>query len=115
LCHHHLKASNVLVTDGEAVAPEPRLWIVDLDGMRRRSFGTRAGIRRMVTRLAASLVDLPSVRRTDGLRFLEGDRRALGGDPAPWKVSWTEPAGAVTRHQRQARRQNGGRLDEYVG
>lgn len=101
LSHRDLKAANILV------APEGRIWFIDLVGVRRQtsvSDETRAA---NLTRLNASFVEHPLITRTDRLRFLRAYLLWALQGRGGWKEWWRRIAdrtqAKVERNRRTGR------------
>jgi hypothetical protein len=107
LSHRDLKAANVLVSSLLADNEGPRLWLIDLVGVRRHGRIPRHRRIQNLARLNASFHAHPGLTRTDRLRFLRiylrwGLRGRLG-----WKRWWQQveqgTAAKVRRNQRNGR------------
>ena len=102
--HCDLKASNVLAepTDDPAA---PRLWLIDLDGVRTWRRVPTAGRVQNLARLHVSFCQAEWLSRTDKLRFL---RAYLGRegfrDRRAWKAWWRDVAAATDRKLARNRR-----------
>jgi hypothetical protein len=101
-----MKASNLLVTDWLG---DPVVWIVDVEGVRRRANGLWASI----VRLAASLVTYRSVTRTDGIRFLRAYLHGVGADPGEWRRHFRLLVDQSKRRQKRSLQRKGDRLDAF--
>lgn len=125
LHHRDLKATNILIRGWDAggfggcqSAPATqamRAVLVDLDGLRVRARAAVRDRRQRLMRLAASLVDYPTITRTDYARFLrllhlsERDGRECAGSAdrrteKDWKVEFRELAAAAGKYNRAASR-----------
>ena len=113
LYHRDLKASNILLTDWCDVA-RLRLWIVDLEGLRRRGWW---GGRRWqpVVRLAASLLDYATITRSDFGRFLRVYLDRAGIPKTQWRARFGELGRKARVYREAARRRKQGKLDGYLG
>jgi len=98
--HRDLKATNILVS-GWRTGTEVRAFLVDLDGLRERSWRPIRHGRQRLMRLAASLAEYPSVTRSDYCRFL---RSVVGADA--WQAEWRrlQWAGAAYNASAEVRR-----------
>ncbi|RMF81953.1 MAG: hypothetical protein D6744_06560, partial [Planctomycetota bacterium] len=98
--HRDCKAENILV------APGPRLYWIDFDGIRLRRRVGRADRLAAMARLHVSLLDSPYVSITDRARCLRAYYRGFGRDPRAWRDAWRRLAPLVARkvRQREARR-----------
>ncbi len=107
--HADLKALNVLVqwkTEGS----EPlRVWLIDLDGLRRQRVTdrVRAPIR-MMMRLNVSLDHVRRLTRTDRLRFLQRYLMKVARSDGDWKTLWRETAhhSAIKRRRKHRRQES---------
>lgn len=90
--HHDCKASNLLVLE----RPTLRLCWIDMDGLclRRRRPDARRRARTLM-RLHVSLLDIPSLTRTDRVRFLREYCARWGARRDAWKAVWREVAPQV--------------------
>ena len=115
LHHRDLKASNFLITNWDSASGEPRIWIVDLDGLSsRRRYSGRAR-RQPLMRLAASLLSYSSVTRTDYARFLKSYFSQTGATHNEWKRRFHELQQRATTYVRRARQRKRNKLDGYTG
>jgi len=115
LHHRDLKASNFLITNWDSASGEPRIWIVDLDGLSsRRRYSGRAR-RQPLMRLAASLLSYSSITRTDYARFLKSYLSQTGAPHNEWKRRFHELQQRATTYVRRARRRKRNKLDGYTG
>lgn len=114
LFHRDFKASNILVSDWDARNAEPRLWLVDLDGIHRRRFYHRDTTWRAIMRLAASVADSHGLTRTDFLRFLRAYLGARGLWSAAWKHRWRRLERSVADYNRRSLRRKRGKLDGFA-
>lgn len=113
--HRDLKASNILINDSDAQLAEPRVFIVDVEGLRRRRpWNGSAGEEAMI-RLAASLLDAPSVTRTDFARCLRSYLRTLGRPQADWRSTYLELSQRAIAYVRAAQARKPHKLDGYSG
>lgn len=108
--HRDLKASNIVLLDGLANRTEPRVGIVDLQGLRRK-FGRRSTKWQPLVRLAASLAQHPAVTYADRLRTLHEYMTLTGQDEADWRPCFRMIQTRVVAYQRAARERKAGRLD----
>lgn len=107
--HRDLKATNILLSDAAATGSKhPRAYLVDLDGLRLRSWRRERDGRRRLMRLAASLAEYPTITRTDYARFL----RQLAAD-GQWKQQMRSLALAAERYNRTADRRRGKKWETY--
>jgi hypothetical protein len=114
LHHRDLKASNLLFTHWDGQEGEPRVWLVDLDGLTRR-FSAEKARRQRLMRLAASLAEYRIVSASDRARFLKGYRHQAGHDPSGWKAEWRKLAPSVAEYHRRAKARKRGKIDGYLG
>lgn len=83
--HRDCKASNILVL----AHPTPRLFWIDMDGLRLRSRALTLGERlRPLVRLHVSLVGVPGLTRTDRVRFLRAYQSGFGRPVGEWRRVW---------------------------
>ncbi|MFQ5492127.1 MAG: lipopolysaccharide kinase InaA family protein, partial [Phycisphaerae bacterium] len=109
LAHRDLKASNLLFTDWDSQGDEPRLWVVDLDGLSAGKPGRRW---QPHVRLAASLAEYPTITRTDCARLLKQHlARTTVAGPTLWKSVWPTLAPRVADYVRAARARKIHKLD----
>jgi serine/threonine protein kinase len=83
-----------------------KLFIVDLDGLRRRGIIDRLRPNRTLTRLAASLVDQPVITRTDYGRFLRAFAQGSGDEKLVWKHNFRVLSRKARRTAQPSARQN---------
>lgn len=131
LHHRDLKASNFLITNWDSTCgtdfpttcgtgsptgqSEPRIWIVDLDGLSsHRPLSGRAR-RQPLMRLAASLLSYPTVTRTDYARFLKDYLSQTGTPQDQWKRRFRELRQRASTYVHRARRRKRHKLDGYTG
>ncbi|MCH8251223.1 MAG: hypothetical protein IID36_02085 [Planctomycetes bacterium] len=112
--HRDLKASNILLTDWDVTKAECRVLIVDLDGIRRRPRGRR-GRWQPIVRLAASLLEYPSIRPSDHCRFLRSYLAGTGGHAVDWKRDWPRLRTAALKYVRDARQRKRGKFEGFTG
>ncbi len=113
VCHRDFKGSNVLVTGWQGESGTPKLWLVDLDGIRRGAARQTGRRWRGIMRLAASLVNHPSVTRTDCARFLRAYLSSGRSRTANWRNRWRRLAAAVECYNRRSRLRKRGKLDGF--
>ena len=111
--HRDLKASNILLSNWESRADSVRVWLVDLEGLRRQKAGRRR--RQPLIRLAASLLDYAAVTRTDFCRFVQRYLACTGLPGDTWKQQFRELAAEATDYVRRAQRRKTHKLDGYEG
>ena len=85
LRHRDLKASNLLITNWDGSAGEPRIWIVDVDGLRSPWRLSPRARRQPLVRLASSLLGYRTISRCDYVRFLRIYLTDYAGEPDGWK------------------------------
>jgi serine/threonine protein kinase len=85
--HRDLKAANLLTS---ADPNDPRIWFIDLVGVRRRWRVAREARVRDLARLSASFHNHPGVSRTDKLRFLRVYRDWATRGNWGWQRWWRE-------------------------
>jgi hypothetical protein len=130
LHHRDLKASNILLDDGDKAGgpllgaegdeggspkdrPTPRVYTVDLDGLTPRRWW-RPNLRwQPLTRLAASLLAYPSVTRADYARCLREYLARSGDDPAAWRPLFSRLAAHAADYARRSRRRKSRKLDGF--
>jgi hypothetical protein len=100
--HRDLKAANVLLqTTHEST---PKVWLIDLVGVRRALYLSRRRRVQNLARLHASFAHTPGVTRTDKVRFL---RSYLGWGlhgREGWKEWWREVEAATRAKEARNRR-----------
>jgi len=90
LYHRDFKAPNIIVQWNQKSDEDPRIFLVDLDGINSvRRFNTKACIN-MLVRLNVSLEHCHRVSTTDRLRFLKGYLNRPGRPCASWKQIWRQ-------------------------
>lgn len=95
--HRDLKASNVMVQWDAASDQEPRVLLVDLDGLRQvRHTSAKAEIRALA-RLNASVDHCRRLTRTDRLRFLKRYLARPGRPDPEWRTMWRAIEAATKR------------------
>lgn len=112
--HRDFKASNILVTDWNRVAADPKLWLVDLDGIHPSAEGEPHSAWPAITRLGASLAACRRVTRTDRMRFLHAFLHASGGPIGESKRRWRDLARSMSQYNRRSQRRKRGKLDGYL-
>jgi tRNA A-37 threonylcarbamoyl transferase component Bud32 len=113
LHHRDLKASNFLVTNWDAASGEPRIWIVDLDGLSlHRPLIARKRWQPLM-RLAASLLGYHTISRTDYTRFLKVYLTRMDAPHAEWKTRFRELQRRAAAYVRRAQRRKRHKLDGY--
>lgn len=113
--HRDLKASNVMLTDWDSRENPVRLWLVDMEGVRRRRASSERRRRQPLVRLAASLLGYAAVTRTDFCRFVQGYLERRGMAREKWKRHYRELADESADYVRRARRRKNNKLDGYHG
>lgn len=113
LYHRDLKASNILIAGWQSPGKTLRTTLVDLDGLER---GVRGATRRWkpLLRLAASLLDNPSLTRSDFARLLRTYLSDTEGNPSAWRGHFLRLLPAATRYADQSRRRKTHKLDGYA-
>ncbi|MHC4443614.1 MAG: lipopolysaccharide kinase InaA family protein [Planctomycetota bacterium] len=86
--HRDLKAPNIIVQWDPQGADDPRVLLIDLDGIKRLRFGKHRARLRMLMRLNISLDHCRRVSTTDRLRFLKRYLDRPGGPAYDWKEMW---------------------------
>ncbi len=109
--HRDLKASNILVTDWDE---SPRVWVVDLEGLRHRRVPDRRQQRQPLVRLAASLQGYAAVTRTDRARFLRAYLDLAQNAGVMWKEQYRELGRQATDYVRRARGRKTHKLDGFA-
>ncbi|MFQ5463889.1 MAG: lipopolysaccharide kinase InaA family protein, partial [Phycisphaerae bacterium] len=113
LGHRDLKASNVLITNWNAEGVPPRIWVVDLDGLRKQPF--RPNETRQLVRLAASLVGCRDLSATDYARCLRRYLSITEGDAASWRPTFAAVSRRARAYVLAAAQRKRGKLDGYTG
>jgi hypothetical protein len=113
LHHRDLKASNFLVTNWDAASGEPRIWIVDLDGLSlHRPLIARKRWQPLM-RLAASLLGYRTINLTDYARFLKAYLTRMDTPQIEWKTRFRKLQGRAAAYIRRAQRRKRHKLDGY--
>lgn len=113
LYHSDMKASNILLANtGDPTVP-PQAYLVDLDGLAPLRPWRSAW--KPVVRLAASLMQYPSVRGTDYARFLREYMVAAGQDGRAWRSHFQRLRKQAARYARAASSRKHNKLDGYSG
>jgi tRNA A-37 threonylcarbamoyl transferase component Bud32 len=115
LRHRDLKASNIMLSNAEGAGDPPTIWLVDLEGLRRRRLITPLRRWQPVVRLAASLLGYATITRTDYCRFLKAYLPRQGEPTAAWKRYFGELSRQAGDYVRRARRRKRHKLDGYTG
>lgn len=113
--HRDFKASNVLVSDWDSASTGPRLWLVDLDGIRIRTARDSRAEWRGIMRLAASLSECVAITRADYLRFLMGYLSDEDRFCGRWKRRWRQVSRNAARYVDRSRGRKKGKIDAYAG
>ncbi len=111
LTHRDMKASNILISQDSDAEPFGAR-IVDLDGLHRRRWGKR---RQPLVRLAASVLDAPSLTQSDFLRFLRQYLALTSPARDDWKSLFRRSARQARQYAERSTRRKGGKLDGYTG
>lgn len=88
--HRDMKAANIMVQWDPENSDAPRVFLVDLDGIRRKGHVRRRDWLRAMMRLNTSLDHCRRVSRTDRLRFLMSALLRPGHPQPDWKPVWRE-------------------------
>jgi hypothetical protein len=113
LYHRDLKASNILLADWAGRDGPVRPYLVDLDGVLRRSRWRAARRWRPLVRLAASLADYTSITRTDYARFLKAYLAVSGAPSEDWKPRFRTLGKRIDQYVRRARLRKTDKLDGF--
>lgn len=109
--HRDLKASNVMLTDWDS--DDARVWLVDLDGLRRARRRGDLDLRPVI-RLAASLLGHRSVSTSDGARFLKKLLVRLGdGKGGAWRNLLKTMMREAERYNKRAAGRKTSKLDGF--
>ncbi len=100
--HRDFKAPNIIVQWDPDSGVDPRIVLVDLDGVLPLRGSAESAGRQMLMRLNVSLDHCRRVTRTDRLRFLKRYLSRYGCPTAEWKPLWRELA-RMSQHKRQVR------------
>ncbi|MEP0842789.1 MAG: hypothetical protein HRF43_08765, partial [Phycisphaerae bacterium] len=90
--HRDLKAPNVIVQWNARSLEGPRIWLVDLDGIRRSRRRDRAAEFSALARLNVSLDHCRRVTLADRARFLKRYLARPGGTGPEWRAWWRQIA-----------------------
>ena len=111
--HRDLKAPNVMVQWDPDLAMDPRVLLVDLDGLHRVRRATMSRQIRGLTRLNISLDHCKRATLTDRARFLKRYLRAMGNPDPDIKPLWRQIAARSARLRRSRHRQQQKMLARY--
>ncbi|MFQ5591355.1 MAG: lipopolysaccharide kinase InaA family protein [Phycisphaerae bacterium] len=115
LRHRDLKASNILLSHWEGPPADTRVWIMDVEGLRRDGRWKPGTRRRQLARLGASLLSYASITRSDYARFLRTYLTALGLTEKPWRRHYRTVAQRASSYARRSQRRKSHKLDGYEG
>ena len=115
LFYRDMKASNIMLADWTEQGGPLRTVLVDLDGLRSRRFWEGRRQWRSLVRLAASLVDVHAVTRSDFGRFLRAYLDQTGEPPRSWKRRYSVLRSGVEDYLHRARRRKLHKFDGYTG
>jgi tRNA A-37 threonylcarbamoyl transferase component Bud32 len=108
--HRDCKAENILVRP----LPEPKLYWIDMDGVRvRRGTTCAAAMQRALVRLHVSLLNVPGLTRTDRVRLLREYLARFGARNDVWRELWRSSAVLVARKLAQRARRERWKLEHY--
>ncbi len=113
--HRDLKASNILINDWDAQLAAPHVLIADVEGLRRRRLWNESAAEEAMVRLAASLLDVPSVTRTDFARCLRAYVGAIRHREIAWRILFAGLSPRALQYARKARTRKSHKLDGYTG
>jgi serine/threonine protein kinase len=113
--HRDLKASNIVVQNDPRSTRVPRIGVVDLEGISPSRFWRPRQRRQPLIRLAASLLDLPGVSRSDYARFLKTWLTITNGSPNSWKPRFRSLARQARLYAQASRKRKHDKLDGYAG
>ncbi|NLX13957.1 MAG: hypothetical protein GXY44_09945 [Phycisphaerales bacterium] len=102
--HRDFKAPNVIVQWNGQPENVPRIFLVDLDGIRQHRCASEGTVLRAIMRLNVSLDHCRRLTRTDRLRFLRRYLERTGRCGKDWKPLWHELA-ALSEKKRSRRDQ----------
>jgi hypothetical protein len=103
--HRDFKALNVIVQWNPEIGDQPRISVVDLDGIRRSSAAPSRGHLRMLMRLNVSVDPFRRVSLTDRLRVLQQYLARAGHPRSEWKSLWHRLAAMSDRKRASRARQ----------
>jgi len=115
LSHRDLKASNILLAGWDDAATETRVVLVDLDGLTARGEWNEQRRRKTLVRLAASLLEYPSITRADYGRFLRQYITSIGDTRSKWKVLYRQLAPQARNYVGRARGRKKDKIDGFGG
>jgi serine/threonine protein kinase len=113
-CHRDLKAPNIIVQWNMQAVDDPRVLLIDLDGIKQMRFAKRQSRLRMLMRLNVSLDHCRRVSTTDRLRFLKRYFDRPGRSTDNWKGVWRELAD-MSEHKRRINEKQQQRLIRKYG
>lgn len=99
--HRDMKAPNIMVQWNPEGRDAPRVFLVDLDGIRRKRRLRRRDWLRAMMRLNTSLDHCRRITRTDRLRFLMSALLRPGHPQPDWKPVWREVARLSARKRQR--------------
>lgn len=111
--HRDLKAPNVMVQWNADTQELPRVWLVDLDGLRLRGTVPLALEHRALVRLNISLDHCRRVSLTDRARFLRQYLLRPGCPDPAWKTLWRTLADISAASRRSRDRRHARDLKKY--
>lgn len=107
--HRDCKAQNLLVLN----LPQPSLFWIDMDGLRRKPHLSDADKLRPLVRLGVSLCEQPGVTRADYARFLQSYAARFGAPHDAWRKLWRAAAPRIVEKQRQLAERRAWKLEHY--
>jgi|CXWL01.1.fsa_nt_gi hypothetical protein len=113
LYHRDMKASNILLAPVGEQGKALRACIVDLDGL--AAYRSWRSVWKPIVRLAASLLQYPTVNQTDYARFLREYLIAGGQDRFAWRTHFPRLRKQAARYAQAAQSRKSGKLDGYSG
>ena len=115
LAHRDLKASNVLLRDWDGKAGELSLWILDLEGLKKKTYLSHSRRLQPLMRLAASLSGYSAIARTDSCRFCRYYLAQRGQPQSAWKPLFRLLQRVAKTYIRKSRQRKTHKLDGYLG
>ena len=111
--HRDFKAPNVIVQWDALSSTEPRILLVDLDGVRELRGSPQRARLRMLARLNVSLDHCRRVTRTDRARFLTRYLQRSKRSETTWREMWRQVAAFSDRKRNNRDRQQQRKFKKY--
>lgn len=115
LAHRDLKASNILLHDWNGTGADVSLWILDLEGLKKKIFLSHSRRLQPLMRLAASVSGYSAITRTDFCRFCKHYLQQRGQSRQQWRPLYRLLEKMVETYIRKSRKRKTHKLDGYLG